>query len=319
MTPEFFHKIAREGAMTDLSSRAKWILTGGDRVRYLNGQTTNDVRRASEHDALYACITNAKGRIEGDVFIHAPSGDMLCVDAEPGLREPLSARLEKYLVADDVVITDVTDEWRMLHVFGGVAEQGAWSRELGARGMGPDEKIRKVEANRFGVAGCDLWIPASIAVPPAPCSMLSADEAELWRICQGMPRWPQELNSEAFPQEARLEERAMDFSKGCYVGQEVLSRIKTTGKMPRRLVKFRVRDAAFSAKAGIPGAGTRLWWSSAEGLREAGTVTSACLHPVLDRVVGLAYVRQDLERETLLSLAPEHPPGILFEVEISPQ
>jgi glycine cleavage system aminomethyltransferase T len=84
-------------------------------------------------------------------------------------------------------------------------------------------------------------------------------------------------------------------------------------------VRFRVRDPAFHAKAGIPGPGAKLWLPSAEGIREAGTVTSACLHPVLDRVVGLAYVRQDLERAPLLSLAQADPPGILFEVEITQQ
>jgi folate-binding Fe-S cluster repair protein YgfZ len=122
----------------------------------------------------------------------------------------------------------------------------------------------------------------------------------------------------AFPQEAGLESRAMDFSKGCYIGQEVLSRIKSTGRMPRKLVRFQLEDSAFETRAsGLPGGSWRLWVRSADGVEEAGAVTSACLHPVLDRVIGLAYVRQGLERERSLLLAREDPPGILLKVEIS--
>ena len=311
MTPDLLQQIERDGAAVDLSTRAKWLVTGSDRVRYLNGQVTNDVRKAVANEALYACVTSAKGRIDGDLFIHAAPGDALSLDAEPGLRETLSARLEKYVVADDVNFEDVTGDWRLLHVCGSAAEHGAWSAGL-------DAKIRMVKANRLGEEGYDLWIPISCALPPAPCPLLPADEAETLRICRGVPRWPHELNAAAFPQEAGLESRAMDFSKGCYVGQEVLSRIKTTGRMPRRLVRFQVQDSAFRTRAsGDPEPSWRLWARSADGLKEAGAVTSACLHPVLDRVMGLAYVRQGMEQEHSLLLAPEDPPGILIKVEIS--
>jgi len=311
MTGEFLQRIEREGAAVDLSTRAKWLVTGADRVRYLNGQVTNDVRKAAAGEALYACVTDAKGRIEADLFIHAAPGEALCLDAEPGLRESLSGRLEKYVVADDVVIGDVSADWTLLHVFGAAAESGAWSAE-------PAATIRMVKANRLGEQGYDLWTPVSCSPPRASFPMLSAQEAETLRICRGIPRWPHELNKAVFPQEAGLESRAMDFSKGCYIGQEVLSRIKSTGRMPRVLVRFQIEDPPFTMPAsGIPGPSWRLWGRSADGLKEAGTVTSACLHPVLDRVVGLAYVRQGLERERSLLLAPEDPPGIVIKVEIS--
>jgi tRNA-modifying protein YgfZ len=313
MTPGLFQRTERDGAVIDLSARAKWRVSGQDRVRYLNGQVTNDARRASESGAIYACVTNAKGRIEGDLFLRAAPGDALLLDAEPGLREALLARLEKYVVADDVVIEDVTEDWKLIHAFGSAAEPEAW-------GAGRTGDARMVRANRFGEDGCDLWIPVSCPLPPAPCPMLSADDAEIWRICRGLPRWPHELNGDAFPQEAGLESRAMDFAKGCYIGQEVLSRIKTTGRMPRKLVRFTLEDPAFRLQAPESReAAWRLWFRSANGLKEAGAVTSACRHPVLDRVVGLGYVRQDLEREHALLLAPEDPPGILFKVEISEQ
>lgn len=311
MTPELLQKIERDGAAVDLSTRAKWLVTGADRVRYLNGQVTHDVRKAAPDAALYACVTNAKGRIEGDVFIHAAPVDALSLDAEPALREALSARLEKYVVADDVVFQDVTEHWNLIHVWGAASKHGAWSMETAAQ-------FRMVKANRMGEVGCDFWIPAACPLPPAPCPMLPADDAETLRICRGIPRWPCELNPAVFPQEAGLESRAMDFSKGCYIGQEVLSRIKSTGRMPRKLVRFQAEDPAFSmGPSEFPAASWRLWMHSPGGLKEAGEVTSACLHPGLDRVVGLAYVRQGVERERSLLLAREEPPGIVTKVIIS--
>src|SRR5580692_7594035 len=105
MGPELFKAIEENGACIDLSDRAKLRLTGADRVRYLNGQVTNDVRRVTAQETQYACVTTAKGRIEADVFLHAdPDGEALLLDAEPDLREPLALRLEKYIVSDDVTL-----------------------------------------------------------------------------------------------------------------------------------------------------------------------------------------------------------------------
>src|SRR4051812_19684530 len=101
MTADTFERTGLQGAGVDLSRRAKWRLSGADAVRYLNGQVTNDVRRATAEASVYACVTNAKGRIEGDVQIHAATDGSLLLDAEPDLREALGLRLEKYVVADD--------------------------------------------------------------------------------------------------------------------------------------------------------------------------------------------------------------------------
>jgi folate-binding Fe-S cluster repair protein YgfZ len=100
MPPELYQQIITHGAAVNLSSHAKFRLTGADRVRYLNGQVTNDVRRARPDETLHACVTDAKGRIAADIRLHAQS-DALLLDAEPGLRESLGMRLERYIVADD--------------------------------------------------------------------------------------------------------------------------------------------------------------------------------------------------------------------------
>jgi tRNA-modifying protein YgfZ len=307
MVPELLSVVEASGACLDLSDRTKIRLTGADRVRYLNGQVTNDVRKGTAEQAVYACVTSGKGRIEADVFLHAaPADDGLLLDAEPGLREALALRLEKYLVSDDVTLEDVTDEWRLMHFFGvATATLDAW-----CSGLQPE--IRRVKATRLGVAGVDLWIPRSATLPEGPGPVLSAEDAETLRILWGVPRWPHELNAETFPQEAGLESRAMDFAKGCYIGQEILSRIKMTGKMPRRLVQWtaREKDAGIAA-TGLP---MPLYFEDAAGApHEAGIMTSAAWHPLLDRWTGLGYVRQGHAHSVLL--AGEGAPSICIDVK----
>src|SRR5437762_3342430 len=99
----------------DLSERAKFRITGTDRLRFLNGQITNDLRKTSETVAIEACVLNAKGKLNAHISISA-LGESLLIDAEPELREALRARLERYVIADDVQIEDVTDEFSLCHV-----------------------------------------------------------------------------------------------------------------------------------------------------------------------------------------------------------
>ncbi|MCB1276705.1 hypothetical protein [Prosthecobacter sp.] len=260
MTAESFHQITAHGAAANLSARAKFRLTGADRVRYLNGQVTNDVRRTKSDETIYACVTDAKGRIAADVFVHS-TADALLLDAEPDLREALGMRLERYIVADDVELTDVTDDWQLWHVFGDASTQG-------------------LRSTRFGIEGCDVWLPAGETFE-SPCPVLTEEDLETWRVLQKVPRWPNELNADTFPPEAGITGRAMDFAKGCYIGQEVLSRIKTTGKMPRELM-------AWAAEAPLT-AGTEIL--NTEG-KAVGTITSVAIHPETGDGIGLAFVRQ---------------------------
>jgi folate-binding protein YgfZ len=295
----------------DLSERAKFRLTVADRVRYLNGQVTNVVRKATRDSALHACVVNAKGRIEAEVFIHVSAdGDALLIDTEPGLRETIAARLERYIVADDVQLEDVTGQWSILHCFGG-RERDAMGQGAGSRDGLSDSYI--LDCPRFGAGGVDIWQAVSSSHSPAPSPLLSVGDAETLRILRGIPRWPNELNPDAFPQEAGLDSKVMDFSKGCYIGQEVLSRIKTTGKMPRRLVRFAVRGSGFEVESGMK----LLTGRDLAEAKEAGIVTSVARHPQLDRTVGLAYVRQAFEGMDSLLLASGDPPRILGDVEIT--
>jgi folate-binding protein YgfZ len=225
-------------------------------------------------------VTDVKGRTAADVFVHSRH-EALLLDAEPDLREALSMRLERYIVADDVELTDVTEEWQLWHVFGATKDTAA-SQQHSIETQGPS-----LRSTRYGVAGQDIWLPASATAPSFDSLPLLNDaDLETWRILQKIPRWPRELSAETFPPEAGLERQAMDFAKGCYIGQEVLSRIKTTGKMPREMI-------AFESEV-LVNAGDELWHE-----KVVGKVTSVTQHPVTGLTLGLAMVRQGTPREAL--------------------
>lgn len=270
------------GGVIDLSDRAQLLLTGPDRVRYLNGQVTSDVRKLQTGQTQMACVTTAKGKLCADIVITAHE-DVLFVDAEGSLRETLLARLERYIVADDVELTDVTEEWQLWHVWGG-ADAPARMDNVHCAQDCPHHSLR---SSRFGTPGLDIWLPASADAPTfESLPILSEADLETWRILQKIPRWPHELNTETFPPEAGLEARAMNFTKGCYIGQEVLSRIKTTGKMPREMIAFE-SDVAVNE-------GDELWIEKA-----LGKVTSVTKHPTTGQTIGLAMIRQGTPHQGL--------------------
>src|SRR2546429_1542938 len=109
---------AGQCAFLDLSARAKFRITRTDSFRFLNGQITNDLRKASETVALEACVLNAKGKLNAHIFL-AQLDESFVIDAEPELRQALRTRLERYVIADDVQIEDVTDEFALFHVSAG--------------------------------------------------------------------------------------------------------------------------------------------------------------------------------------------------------
>src|SRR5215471_6252702 len=126
----------------DFSARAKFRVTGADRFRFLNGQITNDLRKASETNAVEACVLSAKGKLNAHVFL-SPFGESFLVDAEPDLRDTLRARLERYVIADDVQIEDVSDQFVLFHVLADESPQLEHSRIVSVR--------------RFVRTGWDVW------------------------------------------------------------------------------------------------------------------------------------------------------------------
>ena len=133
---------SNQAIFLDLSGRAKFCITGSDRLRFLNGQITNDLRKASETSAIEACILNAKGKTDAGIFV-STSGESFLVDAAADLRETLKVRLERYVIADDVQIEGVTDQFSLFHV----RSQKSPALESG----------RIVSVRRFAEPGWDIW------------------------------------------------------------------------------------------------------------------------------------------------------------------
>ena len=232
---------------------------GPDAVRYLNGQVTQNVAAIGGH-ALPACVTDAKGRLQFFVSLnHAPDGASVWVAAPAEVREDLFARLERYLIADDVEIHDLT---------------GGWTRVHASALPEPAPPFHRPAAGVFG-EGFDLWFPAG-GVPALP--FLDPAAAESLRVSRLHPAWGREIVPGLLPPEAGLDRTAISYAKGCYIGQEVISRIKSAGKLNRRLAGF-----SLSAPAS---AGHRLYLDGTE----VGELTSVAAPASPDAPDALGYV-----------------------------
>ena len=278
MAPAFF----------DLSARTKLRVTGADRIRFLNGQTTNDVRKAGAEATQESCVLNAKGHFDAHVFLSATPND-IWIDADQELRELLQTRLERYVIADDVKIEDVTDQSALFHVLAGSEPKIS------------DAKF-DFRSRRLGIDGWDLWVEAARA--EAMKRALAADyramdesEWEVLRIESGIPRWGCELTREIIPPEANLAARAIDYEKGCYIVQEVISRMKMSGQTRQRLC------GVTSEKALAPGkelhAETKM----------VGHVTSAVFSERLNAHIALAIIKRGYTETgtSLITLVDDRP------------
>jgi folate-binding protein YgfZ len=263
-------------AFFDLSARVKLRVNGADAFRFLNGQITNNLARASATSAIQASILNAKGKLAAHVFISKMNETAFFLDADPELRDELAARLDRYIIADDVQLEDVTEKFSIFHL---LAESAV-----------PGGSTRAVTSNRFGSPGSDLWVDRAEA---EGIRQRLADEfafcddicGEVLRIERGVPRWGRELTPEIIPVEANLEESAIDYAKGCYIGQEVVSRMKMSGQRNKRLCGL----ISLSGAALRPDA--RLT-PETDRSKDAGWITSATRSERLGKEVGLGYVKR---------------------------
>lgn len=281
MTPVFF----------DFSRRVKLQITGADASRFLNGQITNDLRKATAASAIQASILNAKGKLSAHVFVSMESNGAFLLDADSELREELPARLERYIIADDVQVADVTDQFSILHFLGETPAVATSSRT--------------VASERFGYAGWDIWsarVSESERREPFAERFVFCDDdcAETFRIERGIPRWGRELTNEIIPVEAHLEANSIDYEKGCYIGQEVISRMKMSGQTNKRL-------CGLVSLSGAPLAADVRLTSETDPGKNAGWITSGTKSNRLGREIALGYVKRGSNETGTRLLAGEVP------------
>ena len=257
----------------DLSSSTKLRVLGADRVRFLNGQTTNDVRLANTGSAQESCVLNTKGQLDAHLFLFATT-DAIWISSDPELRERLRARLERYVIADDVVIDDVTDDFALFHFF------STPSPEVVGAEFG-------LKSHRLTNDGWDFWCRTKerekvVSALSAVHQPLGPDEWEVLRVENGVPQWGRELTPKIIPPEANLEVRAIDYEKGCYIGQEVISRMKMSGQVRQRLCGI-IPDQKEELSSGM---------SLAAGEKDVGRITSAVFSQRLKAPIALAMVKR---------------------------
>lgn len=284
--------------LIDLSDRAKLRVTGPDRIRFLNGQLTNDIANLKPGISVYACALSAKGKLSGDLFV-TPLKDALLLDYEPALRDSIPARLEKYLIADEVELEDVTEQFALFHLSG-----------VGLPEAIPPEGTVTI-SNRFAIDGQDLLLPATLKnVAPKLVNDTPVTDSKLeeFRIEQGIPCWGTELSEDVIPNEAGLDERAVSYTKGCYLGQEIISRIKSLGHVNRHLRGLRLTSGSDLQPR------DKL---APEDGKQIGTVTSACKSDRLGGWIGLAYLRRGFDQPgTIYPVSRSTTSSLIGSVEV---
>ena len=223
-------------ARIDCGMPALLEFRGPDAVRFLNGQVTQDVRKLdAEKISLPSCVTDAKGRLQFRVWLMKSADDALWVSATEADAQALEARLTRYLIADEVEVKNLSGQWTLVHF---TADPGAVPAGVIAR-----------DSARFGLAGTDWWIPAGVTVKfPESFPLLEGDALEAFRIAHGVPAWDRELYDGLLPPEVGLDASDISYHKGCYIGQEVISRIKHAGKVNKRLIHATI-DASVSMES----------------------------------------------------------------------
>jgi len=298
-----YQGLRESAAWMDLSARGKIRVLGEDRARLLHAMTTQDVQSLTPGRGTYAFFLNAQGRILGDVNIFCRE-DCLWLDTEPETRQKLFDHIDRYIIADDVTLEDATGEMATIAIEGPHAAAGL--ERLGAPVPEADYATRAWEGmtiarvSSTGAGGFFVFLhPAKkgaliAALEAEGIAEASVDDARTVRIEHGRPRYGEEITERYLVQEtAQLQ--AVSFTKGCYLGQEIVERVRSRAQIHRMLRKLEV----YSQEA--PGAGGKV--KSADGQADAGEIASAAFSPALGKVAALAYVRtQFAERGTELRL-----------------
>lgn len=291
--------------LMDLGFRGRLCLTGADRQRFLNGQVTNNVSELKVGNGCYAALVTAKAKLVSDLNIYILHDEILA-DFEPGLVEKVVQRLEKFIIADNVQIVDAAPHYGLLSVQGPKslevirrAEPGieAPDHPFGFETGKSDERgdVYLMNLPRLGTVGYDLFVP--VAAMRAVAEKLAAIATDLggrlcgWqaneiaRVEAGLPRFGMDMDGSNLPPEAGLETRAISYNKGCYIGQEVIARIRTYGQVAKALRGLRLSNDLNA----LPIRGDKLF----KGDKEVGYVTSAVESPVLQAKIALGYVRRE--------------------------
>ena len=292
-----YRALRESAAWLDLSGRGKIIVRGEDRSRLLHAMTTNHVEQLLPGGGCYAFLLNAHGHILGDVNLFAMADHHL-LDTEPETVRKLYEHLDRHIIADDVSLEDVTAATATLAVEGPKA--GELLALLGApvpeasHAHAPWGVRRVARVSSTGANGFFVFLPlddretAVEQLTSAGAVAATPEDALIVRLENGRPRYGDDITEDHLPHETqRLD--AVHFNKGCYIGQEIVERIRSRGHVNRLLVRLAMEGT----------------------LLPAGEVTSAAYSPALGKVIAFAYLPADHARAGTRLLLEGRPAEVL--------
>ena len=266
-----YELLTEDAGVVERPGRAVLLLEGGEAAEFLQGQVTNDVEALGPGHGCYAALLDHKGKLRADMRVLRLGDESLQVDGEAIAREVLRHNFETYSLGRDVRTSDLTDERTVSSVIGPAARE-----RLGIDL--PAEEHAFVQGELGLYVATDLGVDVIGAAPQLPAA--SEDAAECRRIESGRPRLGLDMGSSTIPQEAGLNERAVSFTKGCYVGQETVARLHYRGKPNRHLRGLRLSEPASHGDEILLGD------------KQVGAVGSACVSPT-HGPIALALLRRE--------------------------
>jgi glycine cleavage system T protein len=294
-----YQAVRSASGLFDFCFRSKFTLTGEHRARFLHRIISNDVKNLAAGQGTYATLLSAQGRILADFYVYADP-DRLWIDTDADLASKAISGLRRYVIGDRVEIQP--------SALSAVSLQGPESRRtleslLGTPLAAMQDEMnhlvtefdgrpaRVVRRSSTGEEGYEVWLePESLPrlwtraleAGAAPCG---AEALESLRIEAGIPRYGPDFGEDTLPLEAGLV-NALSFSKGCYIGQEIVERARSRGH-----VNWKLMGLVFPPDAAVPAPGEKLRGGAGN---EIGEITSACWSPGLERPVALGYVRREV-------------------------
>ncbi|MGH9714867.1 MAG: YgfZ/GcvT domain-containing protein [Candidatus Acidiferrales bacterium] len=290
-------------ALFDTNWHAVLTLAGPDRVRYLNAMVTNNIQSLAEGRGVLALLLNPQGHILAELEVFNQPGHLL-TRSHASVRERTVSTLDKYIIMDNVDLEDITEE------VGSIAIEGPRAAVIVQQACGfaledlPEMAIHEAKIERipcqflrrshFGQPGAEfvvrrdrlpsLWNKLLAGVQAHGGEPIGMHALNTLRLEAGIPWFPEDFNESVIPHEAGLENTHINFTKGCYTGQEIVERVRSRGHVNRRLVTLR-----FTIAGALPAPGTKL---RAAGT-EVGHITSSAYLPSEGVAIGMGYVRRE--------------------------
>ena len=291
-------------ALVDRSHRGRIVVSGTERASYLQGLLTNDLVALKAAQGCYTAYLTAQGRMIADLYAYE-LGDVMLLTMVGAVKDGVMAKLDQFIFSEDVQLGDVTDTFAQIAVVGPGAAAAVASivtdvsedalRKMpehgNARGTWAGGAAIVTRVTDTGEPGFDLYVERAqsgalkVALMASGVAELDEATAEAVRVESGVPLFGRDMSEDTIPLEAGIESRAISFTKGCYVGQEVIIRVlhRGHGRVARKLVGLTLDGDR------VPDAGTAI----RGGDREIGNVTSAAMSPALKRPIALAYLHRD--------------------------